>query len=98
MGRDKHQFEALIIEAGLLGLATASGGNLVKPLLLMAVLVWAAWWLLSLEVELASAACISPLNIGSESELELTTRLILQLATVPGFGALLLLAQIEEKK
>lgn len=58
-------------------------GNLAQPQILIAVLTGTAWGLQFLDTDLASVVCISPLNTGSETVLELTTQFILERHKIP---------------
>jgi tRNA-Thr(GGU) m(6)t(6)A37 methyltransferase TsaA len=58
-------------------------GNLAQPQILIAVLAGTAWGFQSLDTDLASVVCVSPLNTGSETALELTTQFILERYKIP---------------
>ncbi len=58
-------------------------GNLDQPQILIAVLTGVAWGLQYLEADLSSVSCVSPLNTGRESALDLITQSILEQYKIP---------------
>jgi tRNA-Thr(GGU) m(6)t(6)A37 methyltransferase TsaA len=58
-------------------------GNLEQPQILIALLIGIAWGLQFLKADLSSVACLSSLNTGSETALELITQSILEKHNIP---------------
>jgi tRNA-Thr(GGU) m(6)t(6)A37 methyltransferase TsaA len=74
------------LELHRLGIPHAHPGhseNLEQPQIMIALLTGVAWGLQSLNVDLASVVCTSPLNTGSKTALELTTQSILKRYKIP---------------
>ena len=74
------------LELHRLGIPHAHAGGsgyLDQPQILIGILTGVAWGLQSLEADLSSVVCTSPLNTGSEAALDLITRSILERHKLP---------------
>jgi tRNA (Thr-GGU) A37 N-methylase len=60
-----------------------STGSLFQPQILIAVLAGIGWGLQSLEMDLSSIVCASPVNTGTEHSLELAAQTILEQYKIP---------------